>query len=198
MRPEIVDLIEAVRALGLRRTGKAGTRSVRISGDPKDFAELLATLQEKLELVDASGALADDDGPAAPRPDEIDRHRKALDGLLRFIQVRGLDLEAATDIVADALGVAGAAKSGKAFEILPKFAPKGWKKKKRLNPTLSLIPERPGDASLDDLRRIAFSVEATAGWMGSGFAKESRRLSEELDAMPTIEPTPPAQPGSNS
>lgn len=193
MRPEVVDLVEAVRALGLRRTGRPAPGCVRISGDPKEFPARLAAVQERLEAVDASGALSQGGGPEAPSPDEVQRLRNALDGLLRFIQVKGVDMEAAVDIVSDALGVDVPGKREKAYETLPMFAPRGWKKRKRFSPRMRLMPDMPGDVSLGDLKRIAFEANLTTSMMGSAFAKESRHLADELDGMSSVAvPPPPA------
>jgi len=193
MRPEVVDLIEAVRALGLRRTGKPAPGCVRISGDPKDFPARLAAVQERLDAVDASGALSQGDGPDAPAPDEVQRLTKALDGLLRYIQVKGVDMEAAVDIVSDAMGVDVPRKREKAYETLPMFAPRGWKKKKRFSPRMKLMPDLPGDVSVGTLRSLAFEANMTVSMMGSGFARESHRMAEDVDRMASVA-VPPAPP----
>jgi hypothetical protein len=168
MRREIHDLVESVRALGVRLTGQPAPKCIRLVGDPTDFAERLAAVQESLEAADASGALADDGGPEAPKADdEAVRLRKALDGVLRYIQVRGVDMEEAVEIVADALGVEGGKKASSAFVTLPKFAPKGWKKKRSFKPRLKLLPDSPGDASINGLRKMAFEAEMTTTLLGS-------------------------------
>jgi len=197
MSPEIIDLVEAVRALGIRLTGKPSPGCIRIGGDPKDFPLRLASLQERLEAVDASGALADDEGPAAPRPSdgEAERLRRALDGLLRYIQVKGVDMDAAVDIVSDALGVDVQQKKEKAYETLPRFAPRGVKRRKGFSPRLRLMPDLPSDVSIGSLRRIAGEANMTATMMGSGFAQESRRMADDVDRMSSVEvPPPPSAP----
>jgi len=186
MRPEIHDLIEAVRALGLSRTGKPSPRCIRIGCDPREFPDKLEVLQECLERVDASGALSSQEDASQ----ELDRYRKALDGLLRFIQVCGIDPEPAIDIVANALELEGEAKREKAYETLPMFAPKGWKRKKKLNPRLHLLPTLPGDAGIADLKKIAFAARMTADWMGAGFVRESKRLTEKIERMAGAAPAP--------
>jgi hypothetical protein len=191
MRPELVDLVEAVRALGLRRTGKPAPGCVRISGDPKDFPSRLDLLQSRLEAVDASGALSQGDGPDAPAPDEVQRLRKALDGLLRYIQVKGVDMEAAVDIVSEAIGVDVPRKREKAYETLPMFAPRGWKRRKRFSPRLKLMPDLPGDVSLGALRALAGEANMTVTMMGSAFAKESARMAEDVERMAAVTSSAP-------
>jgi|HigsolmetaAR206D_1030411.scaffolds.fasta_scaffold01648_7 hypothetical protein len=186
MRPEIHELIEAVRALDLRLTGKPSPRCIRIGGDPADFPRRLADLQEKLERVDASGALAEE--ASAPASDEIAKYKKALDGLLRFIQVGNVDMETAVDIVAEALGVE-AAKRQKAYETLPAFAPKGWKRKKRFSPRLRLLPDQPGDVSLSLLRSLAFEADMTAAMMGQAFERP-REAPDREPRVPRHAPQP--------
>lgn len=183
MRVELHDLVEAARSLGLRLTGRPAPNCIKVSGDTSDFAARLAVLQEALERVDASGALSEGGGPDAPAPEgEADRLKTALDRLLRFVQVKGVDMAEAVDIVADALGVEGGKKSS-AFVTLPKFAPKGWKKKKSFKPRLKLLPDRPGDVSLGELRKIAFEAEMTTNSLGSAIGKESARAAREIDEM---------------
>lgn len=172
MRREIHDLVEAVRGLGLRLTGRPSPQCVRIAGDPRDFAERLASVQEALEAADASGALAGPDGPDAPSPadGEADRLRLALDRLLRYVQVKGVDMAEAVDIVAEAMDLDGVGKPQRAYAALPRFGPKGWKRGGGFKPRLKLLPDRPGDASLGDLRRIAFDVQVTATFLGATVA----------------------------
>lgn len=182
MTPQIVNLIEAVRALGLKLTDKPAPQCIRIGGHPSSFPDRLATLQRALEDVDAAGANALADGPEAPTPDTVKRLEKALDGLLRFIQVKGVDIDAAVDIVTQAMDIDTSEKS-KPFETLPMFRPKGWKKKKSFKPKFHLMPDLPGDAGIEDLRKISGVAQETAKLMGAAAGRESARLSREVEEV---------------
>jgi hypothetical protein len=184
MTPQIVNLIEATRALGLKLTDLPAPQCVRIGGHPSSFPDRLATLQRALEDVDAAGANALSGGPDAPIPDTVKRLEKALDGLLRFIQIKGVDVDAAVDIVTQAMDIEidGKEKS-KPFETLPMFRPKGWKKKKSFKPKFQLMPDLPGDAGIDDLRKIAGAAQETANLMGSAISRPSARLSREVEEI---------------
>jgi hypothetical protein len=184
MTPQIVNLIEATRALGLKLTDQPAPQCIRIGGHPSSFPERLATLQRALEDVDASGANALSGGPDAPVPDTVKRLEKALDGLLRFIQIKGVDVDAAVDIVAQAmdLDIEGKDKT-KPFETLPMFRPKNWKKKKAFKPRFQLMPDLPGDAGIEDLRKIAGMAQETANLMGSAAGRQSTRLIREVEEL---------------
>jgi len=181
MTPQMVNLIDAVRALGLKATDLPSPHCIRIGGHPSTFPDRLAALQRALEEVDATGANALSDGPAAQAPDKIKRLEKALDGLLRFIQIKGVDVEAAADIVSDAMEVEGEKDKCKKYETLPMFSPKKWKKKQWFKPKFNLIPEVPGDVSIDSLRM--FTLRHTAALMGSAIAGESAHLSRKVEAL---------------
>lgn len=182
MTPQIIGLIEATRALGLKLTDQPSPQCIRIGGSPSTFPERLATLQRCLEAVDASGAHSLSDGPDAPAPDKVKRLERALDGLLRFIQVKGVDIDAAVDIVSEAMDLDVSEKT-KPFETLPMFKPKGWKKKKSFKPRFHLMPDLPGDTSIDDLRKIATAAQETAALMGSAYGRQSKRLSREVEEI---------------
>lgn len=175
MKKEVHDLIEAVRALGIQLTGKPAPKCIRISGDTSDFAEKLRVVQEALEVLDASGAASegkDFDGPEGVN-DPV-KLRAAIDGLLRFVQVKGDNFNEADAIVRDALNLEQGEKK-KAQGGLPTFTPaRGKKRKGTYKPRLNVFPERPGEASLNDLKKIVHEISVTESLLGSTIAKPVR------------------------
>ncbi|MTH95916.1 hypothetical protein [Roseibium sp. RKSG952] len=197
MKREVHELIEAVRGLGLRLTGRPSPASVRIAGDPKTFPERLKVLQESLETFDAASAHGSHDGPDAPElspKDDPERLKQALDGLLRFVQASGGDLDAAVNVVAKALDIEGKAKKKSAYVTLPKFAPNGFKKKKNFKPKLSILGDK-AFTKLEDLRKQVFDVSITQDMLGETIGKESklaRKRVEEMKAETAGEIKPPS------
>lgn len=173
MKKEIHDLIEAVRALGIELTGKPAPKCIRILGDTGAFAEKLKGVQEALEAVDASGGTSE--GKEIEGPEGVNdpvKLRAAIDGLLRFVQIKGDFLAEADAIVRDALSLANGDEK-KAKGGLPTFTPGRGKKKRpgTYKPRLNVFPERPGEASLNDLKKIVHEISVTESLLGSTIAK---------------------------
>lgn len=191
MRQEIHEMVEAVRGLGIRLTGDPAPKCVRLT-DPTNFAEKLERLQRALESVDASGAMSEGDGPAAPAPsDDPIRLKDALDKLIRLFQVKGGNLDEADAIVRDSLGLEASedeAKRKKEHGTLPAFAPARMKRKKGFRPRLNLYPDRPGEASLNDLRKIVFDLGGTRAILGDTVPKNELAFARMQRRMP---PPPP-------
>jgi hypothetical protein len=132
MRKEVVDLVEAARALKLTRTGEPGVRCVRIGVPSPEFPSKLETLQAALEAVDASGALKAGAGEL-----DNDRMKSAIDSVFRWMKMQGIDTNDPLRILGEALA-GKPAKSQGSYMPLPKFAPNVAKKKKKWNPQLKL------------------------------------------------------------
>lgn len=197
------DLIESVRSLGLKLTGKPSPACVRVAGDPKSFPDRLQTVQEALEALDASAAHGSHDGPDTPElspKDDPEKLKQALDSLLRFVQASGADLDAAVDVVAKALELDGKAKKKKGYITLPKFAPDGFKKKKNFKPKLQFFDHK-AIGSLETLRKRAFDTSITAGILGATTGRETsqdRKRIEEMKAETSGEVARPAFKGPGS
>ncbi|WP_315922750.1 hypothetical protein [Mesorhizobium sp. SP-1A] len=172
MKKEIHDLIECVRALGIELTGNPAPKCIRISGDTSEFADKLKQVQIALEAVDASGAASD--GKDVDGPEGINdpvKLRAAIDGLLRFVQVKGDFLAEADAIVRDALNL-DQPENTKSKGGLPSFTPSRMKKRRgTYKPRLNVFPERPGEASLNDLKKIVHEISVTESLLGSTIAK---------------------------
>lgn len=168
MRQEIYDLIDAVRGLGLELTDRDPPKCVRIKGDPGDFWQRLERVQRALEAVDADGALAAGGEALEPKNDP-EKLRAALDGVMRLFQLQGGNLQEAIDIVRDKMGLDGGEKKNKGYVTLPFFAPNSLRKRGKYKPRLRLLPERPEDVTLDDLRKIAFEISVTEALVGSTY-----------------------------
>jgi len=174
MRQEIYDLIDAVRGLGLELTDRDPPKCVRITGDTSDFWQRLERVQRALEAVDSGGALAAGGDALEPKNDP-EKLRAALDGVMRLFQLQGGNLQEAIDIVRDKMGLDGAEKKNKGYITLPFFAPNSIRKKRKYKPRLKLLPERPEDVTLDDLRKMAFEVSVTEALVGSTYRQPRMR-----------------------
>lgn len=172
MKKEVHDLIECVRALGIELTGKPAPKCIRISGDTGDFADKLKQLQLALEAVDVAESVSDGvdiDGPEGFN-DPV-KLRAAVDGLLRFVQVKGDFLAEADAIVRDALNL-DQPENSKSKGGLPSFTPSRLKKRRgTYKPRLAVFPDRPGEASLNDLKKIVHELSVTESLLGSTIAK---------------------------
>lgn len=92
MKSLLVGVVEAARALGLRRTA----RGVSAAGTPAEFAERLSALLEALERLDRAGS-------ASAEPVEA-RMARGMDALVRWVADSGLDAETARAVARDAMG----------------------------------------------------------------------------------------------
>lgn len=184
MRQDIHDLVDAVRGLGLELTDKDPPKCVRITGDPSDFWLRLERVQRALEAVDSAGAHGEGNDGLEPKNDP-EKLKQALDGVMRLFQLKGGNLQEAIDIVQNALGVEEGEKQKKGYVTLPFFAPDRIRRKSRYKPRLKLLPERPEDVTLDDLRKMAFEVSQTEHLVGSTYRapKPSRREREHSETV---------------
>lgn len=193
MKKEVHDLVEAVRGLGLTLTGRPAPKCVRLSGDPSNFAERLEQVQLSLEALDASGALGSATDNPEPRDDPA-KLREALDRVIRLYQVRGGNLDDLDAVVRDALDLESAdedAKRKKEHATLPAFAPTRLKRKKGYRLRLSLYPDRPGEASLNDMRKIVFDLETTMNSLG---ATAPKAIPQQARLIRRTPPAPPPGP----
>lgn len=101
MRQEVHELIEAVRDLEIRVDASAPGQ-IRLTCDKAEFPRRLHRVALALEAVDRSGAAANEMAGADPARDAA-RLRLALDGVFRWMKMRGMDLADPLQIVATAL-----------------------------------------------------------------------------------------------
>lgn len=171
MQKEVHELVQAVRGLGVQLTGKPAPKCIKIAGDTGDFAERLRDVQYALEAFDAASA---SDTSVEAKPSSIDdpaKLRKALDDILRFIQTKGVNIAECDEIVRNALELdKGEAEQKKG--TLPSFVPSKLKKKKgSFRPRVNIYPDRPGEASISDLRKIVHELSITESMLGHTMAK---------------------------
>jgi hypothetical protein len=158
MRKTIVDLIEAVRGLGLSSVMRDGQRHLKVGVDPLAFQEALMRVSDALEAVDADSA------PAAE--DDAARMRAALDSTFRWIRLQGLSTEEPLALVAEALGQKGKKRQA-SYDILPAFAPQ-HKRKKGWKPRLSLPRNQVATMrTIDDHRKAAADMDQVNLRMGA-------------------------------
>lgn len=142
MKKEIHELIDSVRALGIELTDKPSPKCIRISGEIADFADRLRRVQVALEAVDAAGSKSVDNEAGLEGVNDPVKLRSAIDGLIRFIQVKGDYLTEADAIVRSALGLTEG-QHDKSKGSLPSLTPSKMKKKRTYRPRLNIYPERP-------------------------------------------------------
>ena len=135
MRPEIHRLVQAIRDLEIQPTGQPAPHCVRIGIPKEQLPEKLLAARVALDEVDASGSLV----LGNPEAEELPKYKEALDGLLRYIKMRGLDFSEAEEIVRTALGKPR--KRPEVMKPLPVFAPDGYKKRKKIKPKLKIDRE---------------------------------------------------------
>jgi hypothetical protein len=171
MRREVVELIEAARALKVQRVPRPDNpRNIRIGGDRKEFPDRLHRMAVALEAVDRAGAQALDGMGRDPSMDAA-RLRMALDGVFRWMRSVGMDIAEPHAVVANALGAQ--AKAGKAFKPTPKSMTKAIGKKGNggLKPLLRLEPG-PGEAIAYHAIRERAAILAEQARMAGGPAPE--------------------------
>lgn len=188
MNQHVHELVEAVRSLGIFLTGRPAPKCVRVA-DPTNFAEKLERVQRALEALDASGSLSEGSGAPEPKNDPA-KLKDALDKLIRLLQVKGGNLEEADAIVRESLGLDSdeEARQKKEFSTLPAFAPSRLKRKSGYRPRVNLFPARPGEASLNDLRKIVFELETTRTFLGDTVPRNEHTFNRMMRKMP---PPPP-------
>lgn len=181
MNKYMFDIISAVRDLGVILTGQPAPKSVKISGKLEDFSLKLQILQEALEAFDAAGSYSSiNEGVSSigePSPlNDTEKLKKAIDGLLKFIQLKGDFMVEADAIVRDALNLDEKNEEVKRKKSLPSLTPSKKKKKNSIyKPRLNLMPERPGSATLEDLRNIfEFEIAGTQSLLGDTLPAQIR------------------------
>lgn len=184
MNKEAHALVDAVRGLGIVRTGRPAPRCVRITGDATELASRLDRVQEALEALDAAGGLGQADAPPSPAHDPA-RLRAALDGLIRLCQVKGTGLGEVDAIVRSALGLDEGdepAKRKKEHRTLPAFAPDRLKKRRKgYKMRTSILPDRPGEASLEDIRKIVGELDHTMAVAGATVPNSERAFGRMME-----------------
>lgn len=166
MKQEVYDLIQSVRDLNLELTGNPSPNCVRITDPRTVFVSKLEQLQKNLEAVDRSGALGSD--VQEPHPNNNpEKLRLALDGLMRLYQLNGGNLDQATDVIQNALGLTGEKQSNDAtYDTLPNFAASRIKRKRSRKYRLSTVPDRNANVTFNSLRKMNFEIMDTQALLG--------------------------------
>jgi hypothetical protein len=154
MRKAIHQLAESVRALQIEPTGNPSPNCVRIAMPKEHLPEALLEVRAALDAFDAAGGVSADPAPA----DDVSKLRMAIDGLLRYVKMRGLGIEDAEDIVRTALGKSK--KRRKRLEPLPVFAPNGWRRAKKFKPTLRIATDSVTKSDIEsDARKMRWVLD---------------------------------------
>ncbi len=167
MRREAHALVEAVRALRLALTGKPAPRCVTVGASATEFPERLAALQRALETLDATGGALD----ALGAPEDMEKLRKGVDGIFRWIKLQGLDTAEPLQILTEALtGRSG--RRPERYEMLPKFTPyarrddREWKPAFTLGSSIGGNPMSVSGMGPDDHRVLGRRMEQVSLKMG--------------------------------
>lgn len=177
MKQVVHDLIQAVRNLGLEVTDEPAPRCVRVSITSTEFWTRMKELQLALEAVDQDGASKLD--VEAPHPkDNPEKLKLALDGLMRLYQIKGGNLEEASEVIRNALELTDeqehTSDNRTTFDILPNFAPSKLKRARRYKPRFNLVPEKHASVSFNSLRRANFDVLYAQHMLGSTFRPDPK------------------------
>ncbi len=177
MKQVVHDLIQAVRNLGLEVTDEPSPKCVRVSITSTEFWSRMKELQLALEAVDRDGA--DKLDVEAPHPkDNPEKLKLALDGLMRLYQIKGGNLEEASEVIRNALELTDdqekASDNRNTFDILPNFAPSALKRARRYKPRLNLVPEKHASVSFNQLRRMNFEVLHAHALLGATFRPDPK------------------------
>lgn len=169
MKQAVHDLIQAVENLKLEVTEEPAPNCVRVSLTPKLFWSGLKDVQLALEAVHRDGAASHDVEEPHPK-DNPEKLKRALDGLMRLYQVKGGNLEEATEVIEEALGLTSEEQDNRnTFDTLPNFAPSKIKRARRYKPRLNLVPEKHASVSFNALRRMNFEVQHAQSLLGATF-----------------------------
>lgn len=166
MKQEVHNLIQAVRDLNLELTGEPSPNCVRITDNRNVFASKLEVLQRALEVADKADALSSD--VSVPHPsNNPDKLKLALDGLMRLYQLKGGNLQEASDLIQAALGLTNEKQSNEAtYETLPNFAASRIKRKRSRKYRLSLVPDEHQTVTFNSLRKMHFEVLDSQALLG--------------------------------
>lgn len=171
MRKELAHLIATVRDLGIRATGRPGPNCIAVGSPTETFPERLLRVAEALEAYD---------GAEAAKPlqhellDDPEKLRRGLNAILKFMDIRGYDVEGAMDAAAGAMDLKR--KSRGALKPVPIFSPRAWRKDKSFDPTfshspnvadLALIPDGTERGGERQLRKHAMVVNHSLDMLGA-------------------------------
>lgn len=181
VRKSVVDLVEAVRALNMRRAETGGVERVRIGLAAGEAEERFLALQKALEALDAEGGLAAE-SPAADT--DASKLRTALDSVFRWIRLQGLPVDEPLEQVAEALGEGKRKKKAAGYQKLPVFAPNGFKKKMSWKPKMHIVGvlDMKGRMSMSDHRARSADFQQVVMKMGAAAPREA----PEQDEAPAI------------
>lgn len=164
MRKVIADFVESVRALRVSVVVRDGERHVRIDSDAHQLRSQLLEVHDALVAVDADGALS--------RGEDPQKYRAGIEGLLRYIQLQGLPIDGALDVLAEHLGTGEVAKKSASYEILPNYSPSHVRKKRTWKPNLTLPKSRLATMTMGDHAKFADGARQVLSKMGAAAPME--------------------------
>lgn len=171
MRKELAHLIATVRDLGIRATGRPGPNCIAVGSPTETFPERLLLVAEALEAYDGAEAAKPIQHELLDDPEKL---RRGLNAVLKFMDIRGYDVEGAMDAAAVAMELKR--KSRGVLKPVPIFSPRAWRKDKSFDPTfshspnaadLALIPDGTERGGERQLRKHAMVVDHSLGMLGA-------------------------------
>jgi hypothetical protein len=168
MKKEIIDLVEAVRALEMRISPTLDNdKNVKLFGDKKEYPYKFYNLLIALEAFDKAGSNSFDDieDPAL----DSAKLRLALDGVFKWMRSVGIDVSEPHAIVSDTLGYKN--KKEKPFRPVPKYAMNSFKKKIPNKILLGFDPGPGEKINIDSLREKVYQSMNTLNKMGNAAAR---------------------------
>jgi hypothetical protein len=188
MRKELAHLIATVRDLGIRATGRPSPNCISVGAPTEGFPDRLLALAEALDAYDGAEAAKPAQHELFDDPEKL---RRGFNAILRFMEVRGYDVEGAMDAAAGAMELRR--KSRGVLKPVPIFSPRAWRKDKAFDPTfshtpnaadLALIPDGTERGGERQLRKHAMVVDRSLEMLGAArpifddpAAQKQRRVS---------------------
>lgn len=168
MKKEIVDLVEAVRGLQIKRTGSPAPHCVKIGVPPLEFPEKLEVLQTALERFDRSEGESTED-------DKIEKYKKTIDALFKWMRVEGIPVDHPKAIIEEILS-GKTEKKFKTFDVLPSFEPsmmrpKPWKHHDKFKLGSRLGTRNISGIGMASARRMGAEMDLDAMSFGDSLAK---------------------------
>lgn len=182
MQKEFFELVEAARNLKIKITDKPSPKCIAIQGNLSEFPENLKRLQEALEKFDSvSGTTLNDEN----KENDVNKYKKALDGIIKLLQIKGQDLDEIKSIITNSLEIEGETKSSNDYSTLPKFAPKAWKKKKGFRPRLKLTIDNKAldQINANDLLKMKTEIDMTNNMIGEMAIKQNSKEEKMIEEL---------------
>ncbi|GJD87679.1 hypothetical protein BHAOGJBA_1184 [Methylobacterium hispanicum] len=168
MRKELAHLIATVRDLGIRATGRSAPHCIAVGSPTETFPERLLRVAEALQAYDGAEVAKPGQHELLDDPEKL---RRGLDAVLRFMELRGYDVEGALDAAASAMELK---RRNRGAKPIPVLRPRAWRRESAFSPTFNhaSTPWHAGaahdpKAALDRLRGHAAAVEQSLDMLGA-------------------------------